>query len=77
MFSFLLGTELPGRGTNYLKQKLAFLTPARVGEAITATVEITRVRPDKDLVNLRTMCVSACGEIVCEGEALVLVKDVK
>ncbi|MBI5651290.1 MAG: MaoC family dehydratase [Chloroflexi bacterium] len=76
MFSFLLGTELPGRGTNYLKQKLAFPAPARVGESITATVEITRLRPDKDLVNLRTTCANARGEIVCEGEALVLVKDV-
>jgi acyl dehydratase len=76
MFSFLLGTELPGRGTNYLKQKLAFPAPARVGEEITATVEIARLRPDKDLVNLRTTCVNARGEIVCKGEALVLVKDV-
>jgi acyl dehydratase len=77
MFSFLLGTQLPGRGTNYLKQALTFPAPALVGEAITATVEITRLRPDKDLVNLRTVCTNARGEIVCEGEALVLVKDVK
>ncbi|MBI5300556.1 MAG: phosphate acetyltransferase [Chloroflexi bacterium] len=76
MFSCLMGTELPGRGTNWLKQKLAFPAPAHVGEEITATVEIVRVRSDKELVNLRTMCINARGESVCEGEALVLVKDV-
>ena len=74
MFSDLLGTKLPGRGTNWLKQSLRFPAPAFPGEPITATVEIIRLRPDKDLVNLRTVCANAAG-VVCEGEALVLVKD--
>ncbi len=77
MFSYLLGTVLPGRGTNYLKQRLEFPRPARVDEKLTATVEIVRLRPDKDLVNLRTLCKNPRGEIVCEGEALVKVKDVQ
>ncbi len=77
MFSYLLGTQLPGRGTNYLKQHLGFPNLAFVGDELTATVEIIRLRPDKDLVNLRTVCANARGEIVCQGEALVLVKDVE
>lgn len=77
MFSFLLGTELPGRGTNYLKQHLEFPKPAFVGEELTARVEIVRLRPDKNLVNLDTTCINARGEIVCQGEALVFVKDVE
>jgi 3-hydroxybutyryl-CoA dehydratase len=77
MFSCLLGTRLPGRGTNWLKQKFAFPAPAHVGEEITATVEIIRLRPEKDLVNLRTVCANPAGVIVCEGEALVLVKDLE
>ncbi len=76
LFSYLLGTRLPGRGTNWLKQKLAFPAPAYTGEEITATVEVIRLRPDKDLVNLRTVCTNAAGSVVCEGQALVLVKDV-
>lgn len=76
MFSYLLGTTLPGHGTNYLKQHLEFPASARVGEAITATVEIVRLRPEKNLVNLRTVCRNPRGEIVCEGEALVKAKDV-
>lgn len=77
LFSFLLGTTLPGRGTNYLKQKLIFPARAFVGDALTATVEITRVRLEKELVNLKTVCVNSAGQIVCEGEALVLVHDVE
>jgi len=77
LFSYLLGTTLPGRGTNYLKQSLEFPTSAFVGEEITATAEIVRLRPDRDLVNLRTVCTNARGEIVCQGEALVLVKDLE
>ncbi len=72
LFSTLLGTTLPGRGTNWMKQTLRFGVPARVGERLTATVEIVRLRPDKRLVNLRVACVNEAGAIVCEGEALVL-----
>ena len=75
MFSDLLGTKLPGPGTNWLKQSLHFPGTAAVGEMVTAVVEITRLRPEKALVNLRTTCVTLAGTVVCEGEALVLVKD--
>ncbi|MDN3720719.1 phosphate acetyltransferase [Roseibium salinum] len=47
LFSYLLGVRLPGRGTNYLKQSLEFLAPAPVGEELTASVTITRLRPEK------------------------------
>ncbi|SME92137.1 hypothetical protein SAMN06265365_101473 [Tistlia consotensis] len=76
LFSYLLGRELPGFGTNYLKQELRFLRPARLDEPLTATVEITRIRPDKHLVDLSTTCSAADGTLLCEGRALVLVRDV-
>jgi acyl dehydratase len=77
LFSYLLGTRLPGRGTNYLKQRLVFPAPAYPGEPLTATVEIVRVRPEKELVNLTTICTGAGGQVVCSGEALVLVRDLE
>jgi len=77
LFSYLLGTKLPGRGTNYLKQHLEFPIPAHVGEKLTATVEIVRLRPEKGLVNLRTTCTNPRGEIVCLGDALVKAKDME
>jgi hypothetical protein len=46
-----------------------------VGEALTASVEITRLRPDKDLVDLRTRCSGEHGRLISEGRALVYVAD--
>ena len=77
MFSDLLGTELPGRGTNWLKQAITYHRLAKPGEPLTAHVQITRLRPDKALVNLATWCTSAEGDILCRGEALVLVRDLE
>jgi hypothetical protein len=77
LFSTLLGTRLPGRGTNWMKQTMRFRSRARVGERLTATVEIVRVRPDKRLVNLRVTCVNAAGATICEGESLVLALEME
>jgi 3-hydroxybutyryl-CoA dehydratase len=77
LFSTLLGTTLPGRGTNWMKQTLRFRSRARVGERLTASVEVVRLRPDKRLVNLRVSCVNDAGATVCEGEALVLALEME
>jgi acyl dehydratase len=76
MISDLLGTQLPGRGTNWLKQRWVFLSPAYPGEEITARVEIIRLRPEKDLVTLRTTLTNQ-EAVVVDGEALVLVSDLE
>ena len=44
LFSYLLGVDLPGPGTNYLKQELKFLAAASPDIELTAKVEITRLR---------------------------------
>jgi acyl dehydratase len=77
MFSDLLGTRLPGRGTGWMKQALRYPTAAYPGEALTATVSITRLRAGKELVNLATRVFAADGRVVCDGEALVLVKNLE
>jgi len=75
MFSELLGTRLPGRGTNWLKQNLHFPAAAYVNDLITAQVEIIRLRPQKNLVNLLGTCKDSQGSLVCQAQTLVLVKD--
>ncbi len=75
LFSDLLGTELPGRGTNWMKQKFRFLRFAEVGEPCIASVEVVRLRPEKQLVNLQTVCTTARGDRLCEGEALVMARE--
>lgn len=76
LFSTLLGMRLPGMGTNYLKQETVLHAPARVGEVLTATVTVTRLRPDKHLVDLETRCTGKGERVIAEGRALVFVRDV-
>lgn len=77
MFSDLFGTKLPGRGTGWMKQKMVFLAPAHAGAALTARVEITRLRAAKELVNLRSTIAAESGRLVCAGESLVLVRNLE
>lgn len=76
LFSYLLGVELPGSGTNYLKQELAFSGSVPLDTEVTATVTISRLRPDKHLCDLSTVLTDAAGRTLASGRALVLVKDV-
>lgn len=75
LVSTLLGTDLPGRGTNWMKQQYTLLASAPLDVPITAAVEIVRLRPEKDLVNLRTTAVTADGVAVLDGEALVMARE--
>ena len=76
LFSYLLGVKLPGLGTNYLKQETCFQPGAVAGDVLTARVTITRLRPDKQLVDLETTCRLSNDRIVASGRALVYVGDV-
>ena len=73
LFSGLIGMELPGEGSIYLGQSLTFKAPVAIGEEVTASVEIIRIRDDKPIVTLRTVCVNSEGMVVIEGEAVVKV----
>ena len=77
MFSDLLGTRLPGRGTGWMKQALRYPAPAYPGNKLTATVAITRLRAQKELVTLSTRILAPDGRVVCDGEALVLVRNLE
>ncbi len=75
LFSYLLGTKLPGMGTIYLKQDIRYKPGAVIGEPLTARVEVTRIRPEKQLVDLATTCHCAKGKVVARGHALVYIGD--
>lgn len=68
----VLGTQLPGPGTIYLSQTLNFRAPVRIGQTVTATVEVLALHPEKHRATLRTVC-SVAGKSVLEGEAYVSV----
>ena len=71
LFSGLIGVVLPGTGSIYLGQNLSFKAPVRLHEEVTATVEVIKIRDDKPIVTLKTICVNSLGETVIEGEAVV------
>ncbi len=69
--SAVIGMQLPGPGTIYMKQELTFLAPVLIGETITARAEVVELIQEKKRVRLRTTCVNEEGKTVLEGEALV------
>ena len=72
LVSALLGTRLPGPGAVYLSQTLQFLAPVRIGDVVTATVEIVELLESRRRTRLFCECVCD-GHPVLEGEAWVAV----
>jgi len=75
LISAVLGTRLPGPGSVYLNQTLTFKSPVFPGDEVTALVEVIRIREDKPIVTIRTTCTNQAGQVVLEGEAILLVPD--
>jgi 3-hydroxybutyryl-CoA dehydratase len=71
--SAVLGMRLPGAGSVYLSQSLKFTKPVRIGDTVTARVEVLEVLATKRRVRLATTCRNQNGETVVEGEAVVMV----
>ena len=71
LVSTVLGNRLPGPGTIYLRQHLDFLAPVRIGDTITASVEIREILMEEKKVRMKTTCVNQEGKKVLEGEAVV------
>jgi len=72
LISVVIGTRLPGPGTIYIAQDLRFLKPVKMGDTITARVEVVEIMLEKNRVRLQTTCINQHGESVLAGEALVL-----
>ena len=70
--STVLGTKLPGPGSIYLKQELAFLAPVKIGDTVTAKVEVKELSLEKNRVVLRTVCTNQNGKDVLDGEAVMM-----
>ena len=69
LLSRILGNILPGHGTIYLSQEVKFLAPVRIGDTITAKVEVLELIPEKNRVKFKTTCTNQKGEVVVEGTA--------
>ncbi len=73
LISAVLGTQLPGPGSIYIRQSINFRAPVYIGETITATVTISQIRTGKPIITLETVCKNQDDIVVLEGEAVLLV----
>ena len=69
LLNALVAEDLPGPGTVFLETNWRFAKAVRVGETITATVEVEHVRSDKPICKLVTTIRNAQGEPCVLGTA--------
>lgn len=71
LISTVIGTRLPGTGAIYRSQSFEFLRPTRIGDTLTAWVEVTAIDPAGELIELATGVDNHRGERLIQGPASV------
>ncbi len=70
LISTVLGNELPGPGSVYIRQELNFLAPVHIGDTVTARAEVIEILSEENRVKLKTSCINQNGVTVLDGEAV-------
>lgn len=70
--STVFGTKLPGPGCIYVSQLLKFKAPVKIGDTVTARVEVTALNAEKKFATFKTTC-SVGDKVVLDGEATLMV----
>jgi 3-hydroxybutyryl-CoA dehydratase len=73
--SGVLGSELSVRKIVYLGQTMKFRAPVFIGDTITVTGTVKKVRKDKPVIKIETVCENQHGETVVDGEAVIMLLD--
>ena len=68
------GAKLPGL-IILLSMSSKFLKPVKIGDTITAVAEVVAARKDKGIVTLKNTCTNQSGEVVIEGETMVMLSE--
>ncbi|HEY9069164.1 MAG TPA: MaoC family dehydratase [Candidatus Ozemobacteraceae bacterium] len=74
LISAVLGMKLPGANAIYMKQELAFLGPVKIGDTVTATVEVLEKIDEKSRIILRTSVTNQAGKLILDGKATLMKK---
>ncbi|MGA2316825.1 MAG: MaoC family dehydratase [Thermodesulfobacteriota bacterium] len=69
LLSSILGNILPGYGTIYLSHDIKFLAPVKIGDTITARVEVIELVQEKNRAKFITTCINQNGKEVVDGIA--------
>lgn len=75
LISAVLGYEFKERKVVYLSQTMKFIAPVFLDDTVTATATVTKIREDKPVVTLETVCTNQAGETTLTGEAVVMILD--
>ena len=71
--SAVLGYELVERKIIYLSQTMKFTAPVYIGDTVTTTSTVSKIREDKGIVTMETVCTNQNGETLVKGEAVIMV----
>ncbi len=75
LISAVLGYEFKERKVVYLSQTMKFIAPVFLDDTVTATATVKKIREDKPVVTLETVCTNQNGETTLSGEAVVMILD--
>jgi acyl dehydratase len=70
LLNAIVAEDLPGPGTVFLQVNWSFKAPVRPGATITGHVEVTSVREDKPITELKTRVLRDDGTVGIEGTAV-------
>ena len=73
--SAVLGTCMPGPTNVYMSQELLFKAPVKIGDTVTAEVELIEKIEEKHRLIFRTTVTNQDGVIVVDGKAKVFKQD--
>jgi acyl dehydratase len=77
LLNAVVAEDVPGPGTVFLGVEWRFVKAVKVGETITARVEVVSVRPDKPICTLETSVRNAAGEACLTGTATTYTMPLK
>ncbi len=72
LISAALAMELPGPGTVYLDQNLAFRRAVKLGDTVTVHLTVTDKQERKSVVTIKCEVKNQNGKTVADGEASVM-----
>ncbi|MCX7779517.1 MAG: MaoC family dehydratase [Negativicutes bacterium] len=73
--SAVLGTIMPGPMNLYMSQELVFKAPVKIGDTVTATVELIEKIEEKRRLIFRTTVTNQDGVVVIDGQAKLYKPD--
>lgn len=65
------GASFFGGGAIYIGHTQKFLAPVRIGDTITATVQVTELLAEKKMIKYRCYCSNQEGKVVLDGETTI------